>query len=279
LFRIFNQKMKRKQFIKTLGLSSLALSTKAHFESLPAFQGLKIGLASYTLRKYSVDQVIEIMKRLAIKDVCLKSFHLPYDASPQELKATAEKFKSNGLNVYAGGVIYMKTNEEVEKYFKYAQNAGLKMIVGAPEHHLLPKVEEMVKATDVKIAIHNHGPEDKIFPSPASVYEKIKNLDARIGLCIDTGHTFRLNQDPAAEFRKFRDRLFDIHLKDLNSQKPEAENVEIGRGVMNISLYLQVLKELKYEGIIGVEYEKDADNAAYGLTESVGYLRGILRMS
>ena len=173
----------------------------------------------------------------------------------------------------------MKTNEEVEKYFKYAQNAGLKMIVGAPEHHLLTKVEEMVKATDVKIAIHNHGPEDKIFPSPASVYEKIKNLDARIGLCIDTGHTFRLNQDPAAEFRKFRDRLFDIHLKDLNSQKPEAENVEIGRGVMNISLYLQVLKELKYEGIIGVEYEKDAENAAYGLTESVGYLRGILRMS
>jgi sugar phosphate isomerase/epimerase len=79
--------------------------------------------------------------------------------------------------------------------------------------------------------------------------------------------------------RKYRDRLFDIHLKDLNKQTADAENVEIGRGVMNISLYLQVLKELKYEGIISVEYEKDAENAAYGLTESVGYLRGVLRMS
>lgn len=271
--------MKRKLFLKTIGLSTLALSSKAHFEPLPAFQGLKIGLASYTLRKYSLDQVIEIMKRLAIKDVCLKSFHLPFDASPKDLKAISDKMKSNGLNLYAAGVIYMKTNDEVEKYFKYAQNAGIKMIVGAPEHHLLPKVEEMVKATDIKIAIHNHGPEDKIFPSPASIYEKIKTLDPRIGLCIDTGHTFRLNQDPAAEFRKYRDRLFDIHLKDLNSQKAEAENVEIGRGVMNISLYIQVLKELKYDGIIGVEYEKDAENAAYGLTESIGYLRGILRMS
>lgn len=271
--------MKRNQFIKTLGLSSLALSTKANFQPSASFQGLKIGLASYTLRKYSLDQVIEIMKRLDLKDVCLKSFHLPFDASPEELKNITDKLKSNGLNPYAAGVIYMKTNEEVEKHFKYAQNAGLKMIVGAPEHHVLAKVEEMVKATDIKIAIHNHGPEDKIFPSPASIYEKIKNLDARVGLCIDTGHTFRLKQDPAAEFRKYRDRLFDIHLKDLNSQKPDAENMEIGRGVMNISLYLQVLKELKYDGIIGVEYEKDADNAAYGLTESIGYLRGILRMS
>lgn len=271
--------MKRNQFIKTLGLSSLALSSKAHFQPTAAFQGLKIGLASYTLRKYSVDQVIEIMKRLAIKDVCLKSFHLPFDASPEVLKNTIDKLKSNGLNPYGAGVIYMKTNEEVEKYFNYAQNAGLKMIVGAPEHHVLPKVEEMVKATDIKIAIHNHGPEDKIFPSPASIYQKIKNLDSRIGLCIDTGHTFRLKQDPAAEFRKYRDRLFDIHLKDLNKQTADAENVEIGRGVMNISLYLQVLKELKYEGIISVEYEKDAEYAAYGLTESVGYLRGILRMS
>ena len=271
--------MKRNQFIKTLGLSSLALSSKANFNPNYVFQGLKIGLASYTLRKYSLDQLIEIMKRLTIKDVCLKSFHLPFDATPDELKAISEKMKSNGLNLYAAGVIYMKTNEEVEKYFKYAQNAGVKMIVGAPEHHVLPKVEEMVKATDIKIAIHNHGPEDKIFPSPASIYEKIKDLDPRIGLCIDAGHTFRLKQDPAAEFRKYRDRLFDIHLKDLNKQTPDAENVEIGRGVMNIPLYIQVLKELKYEGIISVEYEKDAENAAYGLTESVGYLRGILRMS
>lgn len=271
--------MKRNQFIKTLGISTLALSAKANFPKQIEFQGLKIGLASYTLRKYSLDQVIEIMKRLAIKDVCLKNFHLPYDTSPDGLKSIAEKIKSNGLNLYAAGVIYMKTNEEVEKYFKYAQNAGIKMIVGAPEHHVLPKVEEMVKATDIKIAIHNHGPEDKIFPSPASIFEKIKNLDARIGLCIDTGHTFRLKQDPAAEFRKYRDRLFDIHLKDLNKQTADAENVEIGRGEMNISLYVQVLKELKYEGIISVEYQKDAENAAYGLTESVGYLRGILRMS
>lgn len=271
--------MKRNQFIKAIGLSSLALSSKANFEINNAFEGLKIGLASYTLRKYTLDQVIEIMKRLAIKDVCLKSFHLPFDASPDELKAISEKMKSNGLNLYAAGVIYMKTNEDVEKYFNYAKNAGVKMIVGAPEHHLLPKVEEMVKVTDIKIAIHNHGPEDKVFPSPASIYKKIKTLDARIGLCIDTGHTFRLKQDPAAAFRKYRDRLFDIHLKDLDAQKPDAQNVEIGRGVMNISLYIQVLKELKYEGIIGVEYEKDAENAAYGLTESVGYLRGVLRMS
>ena len=246
--------MKRNSFIKTLGGLPFALSlSSAEAKPSPLQEtddhNLQIGLASYTLRKYSLDELIEIVLRLDIKNVCLKSFHLPYEATDAQLQYTSDKLKARGINLYAGGVIYFKTEEEINKYFKYAKSAGLKMIVGAPDHQLLPLIEQKVKETNIKLAIHNHGPEDKVFPSPQSVYDKIKDLDSRIGLCIDTGHTFRLNQDPATEIKKYKDRLFDIHIKDLLEQTSVAKDVEMGRGKMDIPSIVKALKEIKYEEI------------------------------
>jgi inosose dehydratase len=271
----------RKDFIKTIGLGAVgasAISFTSEAATKTADHKLTVGLASYTLRKYSLDEVIEICQRLDIKDVAFKSFHLPYESTDEELRQITAKVKARGLNLYGCGVIYMKTAEDVEKYFNYAKAAGLKMIIGAPNHDLLPLIEKKVKATDIKLAIHNHGPEDEIFPSPGSVYEKIKNLDKRIGLCIDTGHTFRLNLDPATELKKYKDRLFDVHIKDINEQIPKGQNVEIGRGKMDIPSILKALKDIEYAGVLGLEYEKDGDHAIYGLSESVGYVRGVLKM-
>ncbi len=277
-------KLSRKNFIQTMGLGAVAAGASS-FRTLAGSQSttvndhnLNLGLASYTLRKYSLDEVIEISQRLDIKDVALKSFHLPYESTDEELRYIRDKVKARGINIYAGGVIYMKTEEEVEKYFTYARTAGLKMIIGAPDHALLPLIEKKVKAENIKLAIHNHGPEDEIFPSPKSVYDRIQHLDNRIGLCIDTGHTFRLNLDPATEIIKYQDRLFDVHIKDIDAQIPEGKSVEIGRGKMDLPSILKALQEIKYQGVLGLEYEKDGDHAIYGLSESVGFLRGILKM-
>ncbi len=276
--------MNRNHFIKSLALGAVAAGT-ASFKALSPMEGhvyeadgLTLGLASYTLRKYSLDEVLEIMQRLNLKDVAFKSFHLPYESTDEELRYISDKVKARGINLYGGGVIYMKTPEEVDKYFHYAKAAGLKMIIGAPDHQLLPLIEQKVKETDIKLAIHNHGPEDAIFPSPQSVFEKIKTLDNRIGLCIDTGHTFRLKLDPATEIKKYRDRLFDVHLKDIDAQEADGQNLEIGRGKMDIPSILSALKEINYQGVIGIEYEKDGDHAIYGLAESVGYVRGLMKM-
>ncbi|WP_341227589.1 sugar phosphate isomerase/epimerase [uncultured Arcticibacterium sp.] len=271
----------RKNFLKTLGVGALGYSSLS-FRSLSkppvSAHKLRVGLASYTLRKYSLDELIDICQRLNIKDVAFKSFHLPYESSDEELRQITAKVKARGLNLYGGGVMYMKTPEDVDKYFNYAKAAGLKMIIGAPNHELLPLIENKVKETDIILAIHNHGPEDKIFPSPESVYNKIKHLDKRIGLCIDVGHTFRLNLDPAMELKKFKDRLYDVHIKDVNEQVPDGKVLEVGRGKMNIPSILAALKEIKYDGVLGMEYEKDADHAMIGLAESVGYVRGVIDM-
>jgi sugar phosphate isomerase/epimerase len=267
----------RKTFIKHLGVTALALPLLS-FQKATLDPKLKIGLASYTLRKYNLTQLIEICKRLDIKDVAFKSFHLPLESSDSEIKAIASKVKEVGLNLYGGGVIYMKNEEEVKNAFRYAQAAEMKLIIGVPNHELLPLVEKYVKETNIKLAIHNHGPGDNVYPTPATVYEKIEKLDNRIGLCIDIGHVVRLGMNPIEALKKYGHRMFDMHLKDVDGMVAKSESIQIGRGVINIPAVLKTLKEVNYQGVMSIEYEKDENNAESGLAESVGYLRGILAM-
>jgi inosose dehydratase len=150
------------------------------------------------------------------------------------------------------------------------------MIVGVPNYELLGLVEKKVKEYDIKVAIHNHGPDNKLFPSPASAYEKIKDLDKRIGLCIDVGHTQRSGIDPSDAVEKFADRLLDLHLKDESSATAEGTTVEMGRGVIDLVKLMRTLEKVGYSNIAAFEYEKDENDPLAGVAESVGYTRGIL---
>ncbi len=269
--------LSRKTFIQNLGLAALAapLSSNQKLKSNPK---LTIGLASYTLRKYSVQQLIDISKRLNIKDIALKSIHLDLESTDEEIKKTISKIKEAGLNVYGGGVIYMKNEAEVKNAFRYAQAAGMQMIIGVPNHELLPFVEKYVKDTNIRLAIHNHGPGDKVYPTPATIIEKIEKLDSRIGLCIDIGHVVRLGMDPIESLKKYGHRIFDMHLKDVDGITEKNKPVQIGRGVIDIPKVMKTLKNINYKEIVSIEYENDADNAEGGLSESVGYVRGVLDM-
>lgn len=267
-------KYSRKNFLKTIGLATFSAPILA-FEK-PIASKLTIGLASYTLRKYTLEQVISICKTLNIKEVAFKNFHLPLDATDAEIKAVATKVKEAGLNMYGGGVIYMKSEKEVDNAFRYAKAAEMKMIIGVPNHELLPYVEKKVKETNIRLAIHNHGPGDKVYPTPQTVYDKIEKLDARIGLCIDIGHVVRLGMNPVEAIKKYGHRMFDMHLKDVDGIVEKSGSTQIGRGVIDIPKVLKALKSVGYQGVMSVEYEKDADNAENGLAESIGYLRGIL---
>lgn len=267
----------RKTFLKHLGITALSVPALS-FQQKEASPKLIIGLASYTLRKYSVSQLIDICKRLNLKEVALKNFHLPLDATDSEIQATISKLKEAGLNIYGGGVIYMKNEVEVKNAFRYAKAAGMKMIIGVPNHDLLPLVEKYVKENDIKLAIHNHGPGDEVYPTPATVYDKIVNLDKRIGLCIDIGHVVRLGMNPIEAIKKYGHRMYDMHLKDVDGTVAKSESIQIGRGVIDIPKLMKALKDINYQGVMSIEYEKDAENAEGGLAESVGYVRGILAM-
>jgi inosose dehydratase len=238
----------------------------------------RLGLASYTTRKFSLDQTLQMSARLGLKQICLKSYHLPLDAPPETIQKALQKAKAAGLSLYAIGVVYMNTPAEVDQAFACAKAAGMKLIVGVPLPDVLLHAERSVKETGISLAVHNHGPDDKLYPTLDSISEKIEKLDSRIGYCMDVGHTIRASLDPAAETRRYAGRLLDIHLKDESVANVNGECIEMGRGVIDIPPLFAALVETKYSGVASFEFEKDENDPLPGLAESVGYARGVSAM-
>ena len=235
-----------------------------------------LGIASYSFRAFPLDQAIAMTKRLGIKKLALKDVHMPLKSSDEDIRATVDKLKAEGIELSSCGVVYMTNEDEVNNTFRYARAAGLSFLVGSPDEPLLKLVERMVKQTGIALAIHNHGPTDNRYPSPESVYRLIEGMDKRLGLCIDVGHTRRLGLDPAHEVETFADRLLDVHMKDVSSADAGGTTVEIGRGVIDIPKLVHTLARVKYSNTIHFEYEKDESEPLPGLAESVGYVRGVI---
>jgi len=281
----------RRQFLKTasLGLAAAALATTAKRASAqtaaPAASDapagtprpIKLGLASYTTRKFSLDKTIDFTKRLGLARIVLKDSHLPLTASDDQIRDTIAKIKAAGITPYGCGAVYMKTPAEVERAFQYASIAGFDLIVGAPNVDLLPLAEKQVKATNIKLAIHNHGPDNPLYSSPLDAYALVKDSDPRMGLCLDVGHTQRFGLDPIAVFKTTHDRVFDIHFKDVSGSTKAGKTVEAGRGVMDLVGLLKTIVALNYAGTLDFEFEKDSDDPFIGVAESIGYTRGVLK--
>jgi inosose dehydratase len=235
---------------------------------------LKIGLASYSMRKQTLDQVLDLCKQAGVKHLTLKDMHLPLRSTAAELDAARTKLTAAGVELAGVGVIYMKSEDEVRKAFEYAKAAGSPLIVGAPSPELLDQVEKAVKAFDLPLAIHNHGPDDKHYPTHREILAVIKKRDRRLGICMDIGHTVRSGMDPVAGVAECGDRLFDLHVKDMKEKTDKSPRVEVGTGVIDIVGLLRALARRRFGGHLALEYEINADNPGPGIRESLAYLRG-----
>lgn len=273
----------RRNFLRLSGAGLMATQTPSLLTARqpispkgPGFP-FELGIASYTFREFSLEETIEMTNRLNISKLCLKSMHMPLDSSADEIKDMATKINQAGIDLYGGGVIYMKTADEVDNAFAYAGYAGMKVIVGVPEHELLAHCNQKVKETGIKLAIHNHGPGDKKYPTASSAFDLIKDMDPGMGLCVDIGHTVRIGENPIEDTRKYMERVHDIHIKDVDKADSSGSSCEMGHGVIDIPGFLKMLLEQNYSKVVGFEYEKDGKDPLPGLAESVGYVRGVLK--
>jgi len=244
------------------------------------WRGLKMGIASYSFRQLPLDACVKGIQRVQLHWVSIKDAHLKMNTSTEERKAVAQKFRDAGITPISCGVVYMKKNDEatVRNAFEYARDIGVKTIVAGPEPDALQLVEKLVKEFDIKIAIHNHGPTDKFYPKPVDVMNAVKDLDPRIGLCIDVGHTARIGADPVNDIHQFKDRLYDLHFKDVTGLTKQSKEIEVGRGVLDIPGMLKALLEINYQGHVGLEHENNPKDPLPGVAESIGYAKGVMRM-
>jgi sugar phosphate isomerase/epimerase len=250
-------------------------------EPAPADEGsaIRLGVASYTFRNFSRTQMVGFLKQLNVLALNAKDVkdHLPMD--PQQEAAALADYAAAGIKPHAAGTIYFPKDEDadIRSKFEYCKRAGIGVIVaGDPAPETLPRIEKFVKEYDIRIAIHNHGPEDKLWHSPLDVLKAVKGLDPRIGCCIDVGHTVRAGADVVQSIHEVGARLFNVHMKDLTNFQSKESQVPVGEGTMPVKKIFEALSAIKYKGFVDLEYEVHPDDPMPGAIASFAYMRGVL---
>jgi len=236
----------------------------------------KLGVAGYTFVKFDLQTTLETLQRCDVHYLCIKDFHLPVESTDAEIAAFHEKCAEYDVKGYAVGPLYMKSREDIDKYFDYAKRVGVKTIVGVPSYELLPYVDKKVKEYGFNYAIHLHGPDIEIYPDAEDVWEHTKDLDPRIGMCLDIGHDTRNGKDPVADLKKYHTRVFDVHLKDVTGNTKLGYSVEVGRGIIDFPAFVKMLRKVNYTGVVSLEHERNMDNPFMGIAESIGYFRAMV---
>lgn len=253
----------------------------------PARDPFRLGMAGYSLHKFTLEPALEILRKTDVHFLCIKDFHLPLDADEARIAAFHAQLARSGVTGYGVGPIYMGSPEEVDRAFAYARRVGVKLLVGVPFHKegskrvasadLLRRIDDKVREFDIRYAIHNHGPDmPELFPSAESAMEIIHAMDRRVGLCLDIGHQYRDGKDPIHALTRYADRIHDLHLKNVTAGDKSGRSIELPRGAIDLTAFVKALRASGYSGVCALEHEKDMDNPLAGIAESVGYFRGLL---
>ena len=267
-----------------IGSSALARRAQAEAPTARADEtasvpsAIRLGVASYSLRKLPLDKALDAIKALRTPYVNFKSMHVPYEKTPAELAAMRAQIEAAGFQIVGGGTIDFgkDAKNEVQTFFDYARAAGMPTMVSTCDPSILPRIETFAKQYDIKVAIHNHGPEDKVFHSPYDVLAAVKNMDKRMGLCIDIGHTARAGTDVVKAIADAGPRLLDMHVKDLKNLKERDSQCIVGEGLLPFPEIFRTLDAIHYGGFVNLEYEIDADDPLPGMKQSFAYMRGVI---
>ena len=228
-----------------LGTASVAkagLPDPVKPKAAKAVNPFHLGMAGYTFVNFDLETTLKTLQRLDIHYLCIKDFHLPLDSND-------------------------------------AKRVGVKTIVGVPNYELLPYVDKKVKEYDFNYAIHLHGPDIKTYPDATDVWEHTKDLDPRIGMCLDVGHDLRNGCDPVADLKKYHTRVFDMHIKDVTDSSKAGRGIEIGRGKIDFPALIRMMREVNYTGMCSLEFEKDMKDPFLGIAESIGYFKAVSDMA
>ncbi|MGC1362543.1 MAG: sugar phosphate isomerase/epimerase [Silvibacterium sp.] len=278
--------LSRRNFLRS---GAIAVAACAATRAIPEFaqpsmaagspSPINLGLASYTFRNFTRAQLIGYMRQLNVSALNAKDAkdHLPMD--PAAEAAALADYSANNIKLHAIGAVPFGKDEDsdIQSKFEYAKRAGVSVIVASdPTHATLLRIEKFVKQYDIRIAIHNHGPENKLYPSPLDALKAVKGMDPRIGCCIDVGHCVRAGTDVVEAIHACGPRLYNMHMKDLTSFTDKASQVAVGDGRMPVREIFQALIATKYPGFVDLEYEVHPDDPMPGVISSFAYMRGVL---
>ncbi len=271
----------RRTFLQSAPVAAMAAAAVPSLSAAadPGAGGdIKLGIASYSFREFGRGLCIKYTKQVGTPYLTIKEFHALYKSTPEELDKAKADFAKADITLTGGGTVYMQKDDpdDIKFYFEYCKRLGMPMMNIGPTAKTLPMIEKFAKQYDIKIALHNHGPEDKHFPAPSDGLKAMKDMDPRMGVCIDVGHTTRTGKDLLEEIAAAGPRLLDMHIKDLKDLMDKNSQCDVGDGKMPIPAIFKQLKKMNYQGVVHLEYEINADNPVPGMLRSFAYMRGVL---
>lgn len=266
----------RRTFLQA-GAATLAGLGVAHAQTDSTdFRGLKVGVHTYTLRKLNFDDAVALTRDLGVSHIGFNPVHVPLDSSETDLLKARAAVAEAGLTLMAAGVVSFGKDEKAAlQAFEYAKGLQLPVLVANPTRESLPMVNELVREFDIRIAIHNHGP-DSLYSTPEDVLSAIEPFDERVGACADIGHYARSGIAAPSALKALKGRLYDIHLKDVDVPEKRGKSVVLGTGIVDLPGAFTELLEQKFQHHVALEYEQEPNNPGPSVKRCFEYARETL---
>jgi inosose dehydratase len=272
----------RRDFLKysAAGLGSLGfLARVAPVARAAQVAGFNIGLQSYSLRHFPLDDALMICHDLGVSAVEFYGGMLSPDAKAEQIAAVKERMEGLGLFISAHGVNRLtKDHEKNKKLFQFAKAAGIRNITADPDPDSFESLDSLCKEFDVRVAIHNHGPKHR-YNKAIDTLHAIEKHDERIGACADLGHYIRSGEKPEDVIRALKGRLYGVHLKDFAEMQDKTHGVILGKGHMNVEQTFAALVDVKFpeDGALSLEYEEKKEDPTADIRDCLEIARAAAR--
>jgi inosose dehydratase len=236
---------------------------------------LPLGFQSYSLRRFpELEAFATEAEKLGLPYVELYRGHLPVEAPPERIVQVRERLSAAGVMVNAFGVERFGADHALnERVFRFGRELGVVNLSAAPTRDAFDSLEELVDRYDIRIAIHNHGPEDELWARPEWILEAVRDRDDRIGACVDTGHYLRSGVSPVEAIRMLGSRVLGVHFKDFDA---ELREVIPGDGQLDVEATLEALRDVGFDGPFSLEFEEFPDDPVPHMRVAVERVTAVL---
>jgi inosose dehydratase len=288
----------RREFLKAgaaggLGLAVLPGLVDADAPRRDPFGGFNVGVQSYTFRNFNLEQALQRIHDLGLHYVELFRAHvLPgreqdlARMTPEQIRAVINLCRRYQVTPVGFGVESFTSNHDANRrLFEFGRALGIRYFSADPSPDSFDSLDRLVREFNIAIAIHPHGPQGNHLHrwySAEVIMAAVRNHNALIGSCLDTGHLIRAAQppfnrrlDPAAQVRIMGARNFAMHLKDHDNRA--HRDVVFGRGVLNVPEVLRALRAVHFRGTISIEYEANPDNPSPDVRACLDVFRQAVR--
>jgi inosose dehydratase len=228
----------------------------------------RFGFQSYSLRHFSeTEELAGEAEQLGLAFVEVYNGHLPTDATDEEMSRFKQALEEVGVEVNAFGVEGFSADHEAnQRLFQFGHKLGVENLSANPSKDAFESLDKLVAQYDIRIAIHNHGPEDERWRRPEWILEAVRDLDPRVGACVDTGHYLRAGVDPVEAIRMLGSRVLGVHLKDFDA---ESEEQIVGHGRLSLVDTFRALIDVGFKGPLSLEYESHMENPVPSMREGL----------